>query len=378
MTLATEKGFDFDSPEYSYKKQPACKAIPMPVAGLWIAHENQELASWTKDRLLEQALAHKVRTSQYDENGLPIEIPGALFRQPRLLVIGRSPLLAGIKRKVQKIWEKGDKDAGFQSARRYLLIFLDSANQPLHVVPIQLTAWSVFQLEFDRNLMAFRTALEGAYALGTGKPKQSKTPLWHSMGIFCPQFKTEVRGQTKETSSPCCVTTGFAMPSVQNWEQFCVGRTALAPEIAALHNSMSDWWHKGIKQVLSTSVSDEQQFEEDFDDTEFSQPIQPQGLYPQNSAIVKDLLTTLSFPQKRFDDWFQRSFNKAVDSLTREEMRKLITAVCKAYAREHDNEFAEKAIEPGILKHWDAGSPLKMVLANWIKHYYWSGDEIGD
>ncbi|MBD2249434.1 DUF5895 domain-containing protein, partial [Nostoc sp. FACHB-888] len=138
--------FDFDSAEHkSYEKTPAAKSIPSP-AGIWIAYENQQLAGWYENKELEGGKEYKVLTNKLDENDEKIGIPGALYRQPRILVIGRSPLLYGNDRKMIGVWRSSDgldKNA-YKFGRRYMVIFVDAQNQPLHIAPVQITAWGVF------------------------------------------------------------------------------------------------------------------------------------------------------------------------------------------------------------------------------------------
>jgi hypothetical protein len=43
--------------------------------------------------------------------------------------------------------------------RKYLILFVDEDNNPLHEVPLQLTAKGCFQLEFDQQLCEFRKAI---------------------------------------------------------------------------------------------------------------------------------------------------------------------------------------------------------------------------
>lgn len=239
--------FDFDSAEHkAYEKTPAAKSIPSP-AGIWIAYENQQLAGWYENKELEGGKEYKVLTNKLDENDEKIGIPGALYRQPRILVIGRSPLLYGNDRKVIGVWRNSDgldKNA-YKFGRRYMVIFVDAQNQPLHIAPVQITAWGVFQVSFDQQLMAFRETCEQAYASFQGKHHQPKNLLWHSMWVFCPILKTEKREKGGQTSN-ACVCSEYEKPTALNWESYCIGKKPIAQEIALVHNSISDWWKKGL------------------------------------------------------------------------------------------------------------------------------------
>lgn len=246
---ALEIGFDFDSAQHkAYDKTPAAKSIASP-AGIWIAYENQQLAGWYEGKELEGGREYKVLTKKLDENDEKIGIPGVIYRQPRMLVIGRSPLLYAIDKKVIGVWRKDeglDKNS-YKFGRRYMVIFVDAQNQPLHIAPVQITAWGVFQVSFDQQLVAFRETCEQVYADYQRKPFEAKTLLWHSMWVFCPTLKTEQREKGGQASD-ACVCQGFETPTVSNWEDYCIGRKAIAQDISVLHNSITDWWKKGLAQ----------------------------------------------------------------------------------------------------------------------------------
>ena len=240
--------FNFDSSEHiAYVSSPAAKAINAP-AGIWVGFDNQQVAGWIEGKELEAGIAFEVSRRKYDESGNELKIPGVLFKQPRLLVIGRSPLLQGSERKVNGLWSR---DSGCKAARRYMLIFVDATNIPLHVAPIQLTAWGHFQLNFDKQLLLFRNELETAYATAVGKRKEAKSELWHSMGVFCPQLKTEMRGSAPN-ESPSCITVGFNKPTPENWLSLCIGKSPIAQDIALLQQSTQGWWKKGLLQTVVT------------------------------------------------------------------------------------------------------------------------------
>ncbi|HEY9801764.1 MAG TPA: DUF5895 domain-containing protein, partial [Leptolyngbyaceae cyanobacterium] len=227
---------------------PAAKSIASP-AGIWIAYENQQLAGWYEGKELEGGKEYKVLTNKLDENDEKIGIPGVIYRQPRMLVIGRSPLLYGIDKKVIGVWRKDeglDKNS-YKFARRYMVIMMDGANEPLHIAPVQITSWGVFQVSFDQQLMLFRETCEQVYADYQRKPQEAKTLVWHSMWVFSPTLKTEQREKAGQASN-ACVCQGFEKPTVSNWEEYCIGKKAIAQDISVLHGSIADWWKKGLAQ----------------------------------------------------------------------------------------------------------------------------------
>ena len=64
--------------------------------------------------------------------------------------------------------------------RKYMIFFVDEDNNPLHEVPLHLTARGCFQFEFDKQLCDFKTAMTKAYNEKVTFMKNS----WHSMCVF--------------------------------------------------------------------------------------------------------------------------------------------------------------------------------------------------
>jgi hypothetical protein len=73
------------------------------------------------------------------------------------------------------------------------------------------------------------------------------------MWVFCPTLKTEKREKDGQ-SSDACVCQGFEKPTVSNWEEYCIGKKAIAQDISVLHGSITDWWKKGLQQFKKPDV----------------------------------------------------------------------------------------------------------------------------
>jgi len=249
--------FDGDDNGSDVQRTASAKAINKP-AGLWIAHDNQELVGWDESRWLEPGSLHNVETREVINDAGDFKmIPGVLIREPKLLIVGRSPLLAETKDKLKKIiglWNnERDKSAGNKAVRMYQLIFLDANNQPYHLTPIQLKARGHFSISFEQVLIlggknltvqkiSYRKHCEQLYSELAGKRPEAKNDKWHSVWIFCPTFKSEMRGKDDATKSPACVTYGYKVSTKETWEQFCLGRSELAHEITAIFDEQVDFW----------------------------------------------------------------------------------------------------------------------------------------
>lgn len=281
--------FDFDSDDNrTSAKTPALKAIGGGIkdkngkvigAGLWMAHENAEICQWKKDCTdtcdyscmdhLKGMTYHGVDTKKVDDDGNDIIIPGSVILKPRMLVIGRSPLL-----KISEdsgytvgVWVKGDnrfkgpdgKKNLYACVRRYFIIFVDEDNKPLHDInqPIQLTARGYFQMEFDKMLMFFRSTMIKAYCEAMKKNATNMKEAWHSMCVFAPLFKSEMKGPSKDKQSKACITYGFDKPTKDNWLTMCVGRNKEAQDIYKIHVENKEWWQKSIKKDQQKSEEEE-------------------------------------------------------------------------------------------------------------------------
>jgi hypothetical protein len=284
-----EAVFDFDNDEnIASSKTPALKAIGGGIkdragkiigAGLWIANENAEIAEWKKECTssceyscmdhLKGVTPHDVDTKKVDDDGNDVVIRGSVILKPRMLVIGRSPLLKINDETGYTVdtWVKGDNQIKradgknmYACVRRYFVIFLDDNNAPLHNAsqPIQLTARGYFQMEFDKMLMFFRSTMVKAYNESTKKNATNMNEAWHSMCVFAPTFKSEMRGPSKDKQSKACITAGYDRPTKDNWLTMCVGKSGdFTQKVYKIHCDNKEWWKKSIKKDKPKSSEEE-------------------------------------------------------------------------------------------------------------------------
>lgn len=236
--------FNFDSESNAVVSgTPAAKAINKlfcmrrgPTgAGIWIADENMEKVSWRRECLPEcssNCEKHYVGTEEHYVATPTSEIPGRGVVSPRMLILGRTSFLkmSNPDGRYMGAWRKGDGDVvnddgskKFSCAIRYMIIFLDKDNKPLHSDPIQLTAKGNFMYHFNNKLNAFRDDMSAAYAKSMGRRNSKMSDTWYAMCVFCPVFESKLVGQAPKTSN-ACVTSGYAVPTEQNWKEMCVGR----------------------------------------------------------------------------------------------------------------------------------------------------------
>jgi hypothetical protein len=257
--------FDFDSEKnIESTKTPSIKAISSGIkdkdknigAGLWIAHENADICKWRKNckkscssdctAHFVNCIPHNIDTRRLNEQEENIVINGCAIINPRMCIIQRSLLLKVINKtgKIIRAWrareskvgENGEMDK-YACVRKYLILFVDKDNNPLHEVPLQLTAKGCFQFEFDQQLNGgkgetgyvpgFRNTMIKSYNESQRKNSNTMSDSWHAMCVFVPTFSSQLRGKEKQMRA--CITTGFEKPTKDTWEKYCIGkRTDLA------------------------------------------------------------------------------------------------------------------------------------------------------
>jgi hypothetical protein len=120
-----------------------------------------------------------------------------------------------------KVWtSKNKKDETYTCVRKYLILFVDQDNNPLHKILVQLTARGCFQLEFDRQLCEFRSAITKACKDKAACMKNA----WYIMCVFVATFQSMMRGEGAKQRD-ACIMTGYETPTKDNnWLSLCVGR----------------------------------------------------------------------------------------------------------------------------------------------------------
>jgi len=92
-------------------------------------------------------------------------------------------------------------------------------NNPLHKIPVQLTARGCLQLEFDCQIREFRSSITKAYNEKAERMKNA----WYSMCVFVPTFQSMMRGEGAKQRN-VNITRGYETPTKDNWLSLCVGR----------------------------------------------------------------------------------------------------------------------------------------------------------
>lgn len=240
--------FNFDSDENVVNiKTPSVTPISKNLfglknaAGLWISSDDLNACGWKS-----VSVGLKPHTISTKNN---TEVTGFGILNPRICVLRRTNLLRlDGSGKFLGLWLKGDGDYRDEKGnrlyiciRRYLLLFLDENNEPLHKHPVQLTARGNFQVDFDKNLMSFRKNMERAYADAKMKALGQMSDIWHAMCVFCPVFESRIVGTGNRTSEACMVKN-YVIPTEKDWNKLCVGyKETTRLTIIELFNDSLSW-----------------------------------------------------------------------------------------------------------------------------------------
>jgi hypothetical protein len=201
--------FNFGCEENIQTPKPPSAKVLNDEAKLWISDECADVCEWKID-----GIPHPLKTKK----GV---ISGNIIHDPQILVLQRSLLKAETKTgRIVKIWTSKDKkEETYTCIRKYMILFVNKNNSPLHKVSLQLIAKGCFQFEFDWQLCEFRSMITKVYTQKGTRMKDA----WYSMCVFVPTFQSMIRGEgIKQTKA--CIATEYEKPTKDNWLSQCVGR----------------------------------------------------------------------------------------------------------------------------------------------------------
>jgi hypothetical protein len=249
---------DYDVFDQQMKSQPVmqtmpyCKAINNK-AGLFIPNDCMEKAEWIGNS--EIGVAHIMETEQLDINGEMIVVPGRLVKQPKMVIVRRSPFLRYNKdsRRYDAVWNKirdtPARDRGeVQCALRYLVMFLNENNELLHMMPFQLSLKGHCMFKFDVKYKEFICHM---MTLKSGKTVTSvylenEANAWiASHCIFCPEFKSEKVGE--KLQSFACITTTFTKSELADGSDLYLSRSQGEIVLPIFFNN-KNWYTKSFKR----------------------------------------------------------------------------------------------------------------------------------
>jgi Family of unknown function (DUF5895) len=156
---------------------------------------------------------------------------GLIFRQPRMLVVPKSGLLAA--RSVKG--ENGSSDlemlgkysefkgqAGVSNVQLFEVLLLDGDNFPLHEIPFQYIAKGATQATFSFHYQQFLLEITMCHAQANGISARPKTLEFNALCVFEFKVMRELAGNGQK--APACKIASHTKPTMDNWESFFLGR----------------------------------------------------------------------------------------------------------------------------------------------------------
>ena len=156
---------------------------------------------------------------------------GLLLRQPRMLVVPKSVLLAA--RSVKG--ENGSSDlellgnyrdfkgqAGITNIQIFEVILLDLDNSPLHEIPLQYIAKGATQATFSFHYQQFLIEITMCHAQANGISARPKTLEFNALCVFEFEVVRELAGNGQKAQA--CKVASHTKPTQDNWESFFLGR----------------------------------------------------------------------------------------------------------------------------------------------------------
>ena len=157
---------------------------------------------------------------------------GLLLKNPRMLVVPRSPLFAFDRegsRREERLVVAGQYSkqlysdrAKYGTAQCYEVLLVDKQNQPLHEIGLAYVAKGANQASFSFHWQQLVTEVTKCHAIANGIPARAKDVRFNSLCVFEFTVKRELAGTNAK--SPACKVHSHIAPTMANWESFFLGR----------------------------------------------------------------------------------------------------------------------------------------------------------
>ncbi|WP_373539738.1 DUF5895 domain-containing protein [Chamaesiphon sp.] len=156
---------------------------------------------------------------------------GLIFRQPRMLVVPKSGLLAARTVKA----ENGNSElellgnyrdfkgqSGVTNIQIFEVLLLDLDNYPLHEIPLQYIAKGSTQATFATHYQQFLLEITMCHAQSNGISARPKTLEFNALCVFQFEVVRELAGNGQKAFA--CKVASHTKPTIDNWTDFFLGR----------------------------------------------------------------------------------------------------------------------------------------------------------
>jgi Family of unknown function (DUF5895) len=157
---------------------------------------------------------------------------GLIFRQPRMLVVPKSGLMAARTVKgengnseLELLGKYGEfkGQAGVTNIQIFEVLLLDCDNSPLHEIPLQYIAKGATQATFSFHYQQFLLEITMCHAQANGISARPKNLEFNALCVFEFEVTRELAGNNSN-KAPACKVASHSKPTVDNWESFFLGR----------------------------------------------------------------------------------------------------------------------------------------------------------
>jgi Family of unknown function (DUF5895) len=189
--------------------------------GFFVSLEQMGKASWLN---IPETLDSYTFSSGAIEKGL-------IFRQPRMLVIPKSALLAARSVKGENgsselellgKYSEFKGQAGVSNIQIFEVLLLDGDNCPLHEIPFQYIAKGATQATFSFHYQQLLLEITTCHAQANGISARPKTLEFNALCVFEFEVTRELAGNGQK--APACKVASHSKPTMDDWTNFFLGR----------------------------------------------------------------------------------------------------------------------------------------------------------
>jgi Family of unknown function (DUF5895) len=157
---------------------------------------------------------------------------GSILRQPRMLVVPKSGLMAARTVKgengnseLELLGKYGEfkGQAGVTNIQIFEVLLLDCDNNPLHEIPLQYIAKGATQATFSFHYQQFLLEITMCHAQANGISARPKNLEFNALCVFEFEVTRELAGNNSN-KAPACKVASHSKPTMDNWTNFFVGR----------------------------------------------------------------------------------------------------------------------------------------------------------
>jgi Family of unknown function (DUF5895) len=219
----------FASPEYTDLTVQLPKIQPLRGekgdidCGYFISEAEMEKAGWHSFKVKDLV------TYQFNSGG---QEKGLLLKNPRMLVVQRSPLFAfdrqaSMQQKQMIVSGAYSRQAHnerekYGLGQYYEVLLLDENNEPLHELSLSYLAKGANQASFSSHWQQLVNEITRFHAQANGIPARPKNSMFTCLCVFQLSVTRELAGTSMKSFA--CKVGAHVSPTAANWEGFFLGR----------------------------------------------------------------------------------------------------------------------------------------------------------